>query len=196
MLKRILLSVVCLSFPTSLVFAANPDDLNKLRELQQEVQDAPRTHMDLSNTDLRNYPFIPGKIDLQGANLSHCNLSGVDLSKMNLGGANLSYSDLSNARLNQVNLAEANLSHANLSNTQIMQSDLSNTDLSFANLSGAILQQAILLKANLTCSNLDHADLSKANFSQADISGASFVNTLTNEVIGYESVVQTSISCG
>lgn len=177
---------------SSSVLCANQNDIQKLIAANKTQT---TMHMDLSNADLRQYPFIPGKIDLQGANISHSNLSGVDLSKMNLGGANFSYTDLSNAKLNQVNLAGANLDHANLSGAQIQQSDLSNANLSFANLSSANLQSAILTKANLSCATLDRADLSKSTFTQTNVSGASFVNTLTNEIVDYRSVIDSNTAC-
>lgn len=175
----------------AIAIAANQQDLEKLKKI-----DEPQIlQMDLSNTDLRAYLFAPGKIDLQKANLSHSNLSGVELSKMNLGGADLSYADLSNARLNQVNLADANLDHANLSGAQMQQTDLSRANLNFANLSQTNLQQAILTKANLNCANLNQADLSKADFAEANISGATFVNTLTSNMIGYETIIETRVKC-
>jgi uncharacterized protein YjbI with pentapeptide repeats len=182
--------LVILGFPLA-AFSANQNDLEKLKKMEQPQI----LQMDLSNTDLRSYVFTPGKIDLQRANLSHSNLSGVELSKMNLGGADLSYADLSNAKLNQVNLADANLDHANLTGAQMQQTDLSRVNLNFANLTSANLQQAILTKADLTCANLNQADLSKANFSEATISGATFVNTKTGDILGYESIIETKTHC-
>lgn len=189
-------TLFCLSLlallPTSL-FSANQKDLEKLLQLKntQTV-----VHLDLSHVDLRNYPFLPGKIDLQGANISHSNLAGVNLSKMNLGGADLSYSDLSNAKLNQVNLADANLDHANLEGAELQQTDLSRAQLNFANLSNAKLQQALFVKSNLSCANLNQADLSKSNFTEAIISGATFINTITSDIVGYDSVLDSKVSCG
>lgn len=179
------------TFMPVLLCAANQSDLEKL------VQAKPVTamHLDLSNTDLRSYTFINSKIDLQQANLSHSNLSGMDLSRINLGGADLSYADLSNAKLNQVNLATANLNHANLSGAELQQTNFARADLSFANLTSAKLQQAIFSKADLTCANLSLADVSKANFADATISGASFTNTITTDVLGYDSVVDRKVSC-
>lgn len=165
------LTVVFL-LPTTATFSADPRDLDKLAKLRQSTL---TLRLDLSNTDLRKYPFIPGKIDLQQANLSRSNLSGVDLSKMNLGGADLSYADLSNAKLNQVNLTGANLSHANLTGTEMVQSDLS--------------------RANLTCAILNQANLSKSTFAEANISGASFVNTVTTDIVGYNSVSDGNVEC-
>lgn len=179
-----------LGFPV-LAFSASQSDLEKLKK----VDEPQIVQMDLSNTDLRNYIFTPGKIDLQKANLSHSNLSGVELSKMNLGGADLSYADLSNAKLNQVNLADANLDHANLTSAQMQQTDLSRASLNFTNLTLANLQQAILIKANLRCANLNQADLSKADFGEATISGATFVNTKTNDIVGYETIVENKTRC-
>lgn len=182
---------LALLLSSSLACAASQSDMEKLLELNK-AQSA--SHLDLSNADLRQYVFATGKLDLQGANLSHSNLSGVDLSKMNLGGANLSYADLSGARLIQVNLADANLEHANLSGAQLQQSDLSRANLSFANMAGAQMQQAIFARANLTCANLNLADLSKSNFAVTNISGASFVNTNTTDIVSSE-VVDNHVSC-
>jgi uncharacterized protein YjbI with pentapeptide repeats len=172
--------------------AANETDLAKLIELKKTQT---TVHLDLSNADLRQYTFTPGKIDLQQANLSHTNLSGAILSKMNLGGADLSHADLSNAKLVQVNLAGANLSHANLTGAELQQSDLTGADLSFAQLTNANLQQSILAKTNLMCANLNQANLNRANMSSSDISGATFVNTSTVEISGYESVVDAKVGC-
>ncbi|EKD71639.1 MAG: hypothetical protein ACD_46C00139G0007 [uncultured bacterium] len=186
--KKLLFILLTFSFGA---MSANQNDLEKLIATKKTQA----IHMDLSNADLRQYPFIPGKIDLQGANISHSNLSGVDLSKMNLGGANLSYTDLSNAKLNQVNLSGANLDHANLSGADIQRSDLSNANLNLANLASTNLQQSILTKANLTCANLNQADLTKSTFTEANVSGASFVNTITTDIVGYGSVIDTKVSC-
>jgi uncharacterized protein YjbI with pentapeptide repeats len=173
-------------------YCANQTDLEKLMAMKKAHVNL---HLDLSKTDLRAYPFIPGKIDLQGANLSHSNLSGVDLSKMNLGGADLSYTDLSNAKLNQVNFADANLDHANLAGAEMQQSDFSRANLNFANLADAKAFASIFTKANLHCANLNEANVSKSNFSEADISGATFVNTMTADVVGYETVIENKVVC-
>jgi uncharacterized protein YjbI with pentapeptide repeats len=168
---RFLLLALCL-LPPALSIAANQRDLEKLMALQKTTQ---TIQLDLSNADLRKYPFIPGKIDLQQANISHSNLAGVDLSKMNLSGADLSYTDLSNTKLNQVSLVGANLDHANLTGAEIIQSDLS--------------------RANLHCANLNQANLSKSIFNEANISGASLINTTTTDAVGYTSVSDVDTNC-
>lgn len=179
-------------FGPAIAVAANQSDLEKLLALKQSSQP---TSLDLSHADLRNYPFIPGKIDLQHANISHSNLAGVDLSKMNLAGVDFSYTDLSGAKLNQVNLAGANLEHANLNGAQIQESNLANANLSKALLIGANLQHSDFKNADFTCANLNEADLTKSNFAAANISGTSFINTITNDVAGYDSVIDTKLEC-
>lgn len=174
-------------------YAASEADLAKLMALKNTPQ---AVHLDFSNTDLRRYPFVAGKIDLQAANFSHSNLSGVDLSRMNLGGADFREADLSNAKLNQANLMNANFEHANLTGAEIQQSDLSGANFNHAILSNAKLQQSIFVGANLVCARLDGANLSRANFSRVDISGASFVNTMTVEMVGYGEVVERRVDCG
>lgn len=176
----------------AIAFCANQSDLEKLIQLKKT---ATPLSLDLSNADLRDYPFVPGKIDLHLANLSHSNLSGVSLSKMNLDGADLSYADLSNAKLNQASLIGADLSHANLAGAELQQSNLSGANLTAATLTAANLQQAIFSKADLTCANLNQADLSQSSFAEADISGATFVNTITNDIRGYDSVTDRKVEC-
>jgi uncharacterized protein YjbI with pentapeptide repeats len=188
MMRLLLFGILFLSFS---ITAANQQDLEKLAALKTTKT----TSMDLSHADLRYYPFTPGKIDLQQANLSHSNLAGVDLSKLNLGGANLSYADLSHAKLNQVNLVKANLSHANLSYAELQKSDLSEADLSYANLIHSDLQQSIFSKANLTCAHLDKANLNQTRFNEAIISGATFIATMTSSQVDYDTVVDSNITC-
>lgn len=184
-------ALLLLLFISSHIFAANQADIEKLIALKK----AQTIHLDLSHADLRDYPFAPGKIDLQQADISYSNLSGVNLSKMNLGGANLSHTDLSNAKLTEVNLADANLEHANLSGANLVQSDLSRANLNFAQLISANLERSILAKANLSCANFNAANLSSANVAEANISGASFVNTNTMNITNYDSVIDQKIAC-
>jgi uncharacterized protein YjbI with pentapeptide repeats len=189
-MKKHILSLALLL--PALVYGANQQDLDKLMALKKSQA---TIHLDLSNVDLRHYPFVPGKIDLQGANMSHSNLSGVDLSKMNLAGADLSYSDLSQTRLNESNLAGANLDHANLTGALMEQSNLEGANLNHAILTAAKLKQAILAKANLTCANLNQADLTKSDFAATVIAGATFTNTVVLEIEGYESVIDKEVTC-
>jgi uncharacterized protein YjbI with pentapeptide repeats len=173
-------------------FAANQSDLEKLIQLDKK----PSTHVDLSNADLRRYSFSDAKINLQNANLSHSNLSGMVLSKLDMSGADLSYSDLSGAQLEETNLSGANLTHANLKSAQLQNSNLATATLDYADLGSANLQQSNLADASLTCTNLNQANLSQAIFARADISGATFVNTLTAEIRGYSTVVDRKVQCG
>lgn len=171
------------------IFSANQADLEKLFNLNK----SPKT-MDLSHADLRQYP-LNTDINLQKANLSHSNLSGMDLSKINLGGANLAYANLSRAKLNQTNLADANLQHADLSNSEIQKSDLSRANLSYADLTHANLQNSIFTKTILTCAKLDSADLTAARFTETNISGISLINTITNDILDYDTVIDNNTPC-
>lgn len=151
--------------------AANLKDLEMLTKINNEKKQS----LDLSNADLKNYQFTPGKIDLKNANLS---------------GA-----DLTNANLENMDLTNADLSHSNLTNAKLKGAILANANLSYAKLTAAYLEKTNLTKADLTCANLDNANLTKADFSETIISGASFANTNTVDVGNYESVIDTKIVC-
>src|SRR5689334_13613863 len=107
MLKLLILFLSILSMTA---YAANQNDLLKL---QNKIE---QKGLDLSHADLRKYQFHPDKVDLQHANLSYADLSGVNLSKMNLSHANLSHAKLSNTVLIGADLSHANLSYATLTN--------------------------------------------------------------------------------
>jgi uncharacterized protein YjbI with pentapeptide repeats len=106
------------------------------------------------------------------ANLSKCDLSGVDMMNgshgVSLNGADLSYANLTNAKLSgrawgqsdfnganfsYANLTGANLINANLDSANLTGADLTNADLEDALLDGAILNDVTLTGANLTGTN-------------------------------------------
>jgi len=189
MLFRLCLVLVS-TLLTSPLYAANPDDLAKLT-----LQPAKQKTLDLSNADLRAYQFSSDKIDLKGANLSHANLTNVNLEKMNLTGADLSYAILTNVKLSGADLSYANLSYADLTNATLTHVNLSNSLVRFAVMVGANFQQANLTKADFTCANFNNANLTKANFSETNISSATFINTLTTDILNYESVIDDHVNC-
>ncbi|HEX2548767.1 MAG TPA: pentapeptide repeat-containing protein [Gammaproteobacteria bacterium] len=176
-------------FFSMMTHAANPDDLAKLTKQDQKVG------LDLSNADLRGYQFVPGKIDLQNANLSNADLTNVNLEKMDLRGADLNHANLTNAILNHADLSYANLSHANLTNTQLIEVNLTNASLKYATLIGANFSKSNFTKANFTCANFNGANISGTNFSETIISSASFTNTTTTNILHYDSVEDRRVEC-
>jgi uncharacterized protein YjbI with pentapeptide repeats len=110
------------------------------------------------------------------ANLSTADLRGADLSKANIHDANLSRANLVGADLREANLSGANLSGANLSGANITEADLSGADLSTADLHGANLHGANLRGANLSGANLRGANLSKASLNRANLEAEDFSN--------------------
>jgi hypothetical protein len=92
--------------------------------------------LDLNQADLSG-------VNLTGVDLNGANLDNADLSDANLGGTNLSHADLDGVSLYRANLSNANLSGAHLykaklSNADLSGADLSDTYLDKVNLSGAI----------------------------------------------------------
>jgi uncharacterized protein YjbI with pentapeptide repeats len=110
--------------------------------------------------------------DLSHANLSGVDLSFTDLSGADLDGASLSQADLSRAKLRRVNASDADLHRANLGRADLFDANLSRADLSGANLNDADLSDASLRQVNLTGASLSRASLIRANFTGADLSDA------------------------
>jgi len=126
--------------------------------------------------------------------LSHTNLSGIDLRQIEwsdafLGGVNFQHADLYQANLRhcfieranfqqanlvQADLTESNLKQCNLVQTNLQETCLNNANLTRADLTGAKLNQATLEWANLSQAILDEADLSGASLTNAIVEGASF----------------------
>ena len=157
-------------------------------------------------------PVDLSSIQLQGADLSEANLSGLDLFGIDLRGANLcrarlndtklmradlSGANLFEAELRGAELAGANLKGANLNSTQLRCAGLGHANLESADLSNAQLQGATLTEANLERACLclagmsdvrareacfDHADLTRAKLFQADLEGSSFEGANMNAV--------------
>lgn len=98
-------------------------------------------------------------IDLQGADLTECNLRKADLqdallcnaeiAKAILTEANLKNADMNLANLRETNLRKATLTRADLREADLREADLTKADLSAANLTGAIVDAKQLETANL-----------------------------------------------
>jgi hypothetical protein len=103
------------------------------------------------------------KFDLQGLNLAHQPLHGVDFSRADLSYADLSYADLRGANLTRAQLDRANLTGANLTGAKLNNAALYVADLRGANLTRANLTDASLYSADLTGAILTDVDLRKAD---------------------------------
>ncbi len=109
------------------------------------------------------------KVDLCGANLSNCNLQGANLSKCQLDQCDFSGSDLKKANLDEVSCRGSDFIKAHLQN--IRSSNTSNftaSNFAKANLSSASLHGSFF-HANFRMSNLQ-----KAYFSGYDAQGVDF----------------------
>ena len=82
-------------------------------------------HADLSHADLSQLNLA--NINLIEADLSYANLDGTNLSNAKLIAANLTHANLSNANLTNAKLISADLRHANLTNTNLTRANLTNT---------------------------------------------------------------------
>jgi uncharacterized protein YjbI with pentapeptide repeats len=120
------------------------------------------------------------RFDLDSADFSGANLSGVLLFKASLTEANLSGANLSKANLHDASFRRANLSKANFVGADLREADLSGANLNQANLSGANLKQADLSGANLNQANLSGANLTQADLSGANLGGANLFKALLN----------------
>ncbi|MFB7830986.1 pentapeptide repeat-containing protein [Streptomyces sp. NPDC056056] len=127
-------------------------------------------------------PF--GYVNVEGADLRHATLSGVDLRSAFVGEANLS-----GAQLLRSDLRDADLTGADLSDANVVDTNLTGADLSGALLRGTSLarpdvlvrlnpndlSRALLWDADLTGADLTGANLTEAVLVDADLTGASLV---------------------
>jgi len=141
---------------------------------------------DLSNVNFRDDTDLSGT-DLQGANLSHSIIQGVDFRRANLYGANfsaaiidtslfaeanLSSADFSGAIFRKSHFDSANLNEAILAQTTHDCTDFRNANLSSADLSAAILQGVDFSHGNLSRANFTQTTHEGTNYSDADLSFA------------------------
>lgn len=98
----------------TVVIAANPQQINQLRQTNQcpgcDLRSIPLQQASLANADLQ-------RADLRGSNLREANLAGANLSGASLSGASLRQANLAGADLTEANLTGADLTGANLENS-------------------------------------------------------------------------------
>jgi uncharacterized protein YjbI with pentapeptide repeats len=121
------------------------------------------TSADLSNCDLSGMQMAG--VNLYDADLSGANLSGANLSGANLGGADLTGANLTGAILDNADLFTSTLIGATFNNASLL-----NTNLEDAYAPGGSFINADLRGANLYFATLSDADLSGANLSDSWLS--------------------------
>lgn len=161
----------------------NPDnqfqDIGGIEGLLAAYQQGIR---EFSQANLENANL--SQADLSGINLSQANLRGANLTETNLSEADLSGADLQGANLNQTNLRDANLSGSDLRQAVLKQVNLYRANLSWANLINQDLSDANLERVDLQGANLSAANLSKANLKEAKLDAANLsAAILTNAVL-------------
>lgn len=143
------------------------------------------------------------RLDLKGWKLSDTNFSGSSLIEADFRPDNeqlktirricFSSADLAGADFSSLGIADVEFKGATLNGAKFAGSLLNNTNFRYAKLieanlngincpigvdfTGAELRDAKLIGATLINSSFRHADLTAANFSNADLTGASFLDT-------------------
>lgn len=115
------------------------------------------------------------KLRVQGItlNLSHIDVSNLDLRDINLTNANLSHAVMHGCDLSRAVLRQANLNCANLNGAILIRARFDHASMNDARLLGADLSSAILFKATLVRAILKFANLNNAKLrGGADLSGA------------------------
>lgn len=143
--------------------------------------------------------FIPDEFDdiLPMRDLSHIDLSGIDLSwsylyRVKLEGANLSGAIIRKAQVFDCAWAGVDLNHSDLRrtwfrdvdmvNSNVYMSRLNRTRFSSCYLNNADLRRAKLRKAWLVWSDLTNANLAKAHFDETILSGSNLSSVDFNDV--------------
>ena len=107
----------------------------------------------------------------QRANLSHCDISGLNMSYANLANGIFVNADMSSVDLTCTNLTNAEMSGAILTRADLTHTNLSSTNLSGADLSEAILPGALFYRSILSfCKFKDNTGLQNAFFKNVDLS--------------------------
>lgn len=158
--RRTLISLLAAGLPSLTAFARDvmkPSARDVVEILFKAAGDTPPnlSHADLSGLDLAD-------LDFKRADLSGCNLFGADLTRSNLEGANLS-----RAKLDRATLIRARLSHANLEGASIRRPSVY-SDMSLAPADLPIFRYVNLSGATLT-TRIDRADFTGANLSEASL---------------------------
>ena len=148
--------------------------------------------------------------DLSGVNLSGANLSGADLSGVNLSGADLSGADLSGAKLSGADLSGVDFSGADLSGADLSRANFSGADIEATNFSniekipewigkglnqyGIYTQKRLVVAIKNGFKNLNIANLSGADLSGIDFSGANLSGAnLSNANLENATLLNTNI---
>jgi uncharacterized protein YjbI with pentapeptide repeats/class 3 adenylate cyclase len=130
--------------------------------------------LNLSECDL-------SKVSLRSARINHCNFKHADLILVNLQFSDLQNNDFSNAKLIATNFAHCDLSgsllyQANLLTANTREARLENIDFRGHDISGLILRDVSLAGSNLEDQKLARVDLTNANLSGANLRGADLSN--------------------
>ena len=112
------------------------------------------------------------------ADLSHCELAGVDLSGQNLSDVDLEDADLSHANLAGTTLVDAYLPGCDLSDANLSQANLTGADLYGVRIDNTNFENAIIQRSNMS----NAWSMEGINFKSADLSGADLSSILSDEV--------------
>ncbi len=119
-------------------------------------------------------------LNLEGINLSKCDLSRAIFIEAQLAGATFEDSRLNSANLSDCSAVGANFARSDMQSARLRRAVLSESDFSHSDLNGADFSNSKILDcqfeaANLTSTNFSGADLSGSNFARADLRQVVFV---------------------
>jgi uncharacterized protein YjbI with pentapeptide repeats len=142
-------------------------------------------HMDyamalLKNEDVNKFNTLRKYTPFLTFNLSHRNLSGLDLRTVDLSGAKLTAIDFSGSNLEGANFALAEMPRANLTDADVTRTMFNRAILSSSILTGihgdeTNFEDAIMVDASLTrLDNLNLANFTRAELAQANLFDSKF----------------------
>ena len=135
----------------------------------------------LSREDVLQKLESPGKPDLSHTDLSGVNLAGLNLSKVKFAGCNLRSASLQESDLSSADLSRADCRYADFSKADLARADLSDAYLRDTNLDGASLFRAKLDGANLYDASLNKTNLHRATFQGTRIQRESLGNAVLHD---------------
>jgi uncharacterized protein YjbI with pentapeptide repeats len=127
------------------------------------------THLDLSNLNMVECSFRGA--NLAGVNMTYADLRTADMAEADLTGANISGSSF----------AGANLVRANFANANAMQADFSTCNMNAARGAGASFHYCNLSNTIMRDSHFETADFSHSLFKESNLRGGVFTDAIFND---------------
>ncbi|MBF0276140.1 MAG: pentapeptide repeat-containing protein [SAR324 cluster bacterium] len=149
--------------------------------VQKPVPPTPRMQTQASPNPVPGQASPAAAQPIQAAGTAPCNpAAGADLRHCNFVGKNLDGADFSNANVSGISFKKSSLKKAKFEGSQCQGTDFSHSNLEKASFRNAQCEKADFTKSKLGKANFRNADLSGTNFRKANVKKTSFKGARLN----------------